>query len=89
MENLFLFFYRKENNQMSTLSNQTESWEEYRKHVLDLAGKRNDEAFMKYISSLTERAWKHVLEENKLTHEQAEKTMWSFYEEDKKNREER
>jgi len=61
-------------------------WENYKQETLDLAKNRNDRAFIQYISSLTEKAWKHVLKENKLTPEQAERKMWSFYQEDNKNR---
>ncbi|MDD3768883.1 MAG: hypothetical protein PHO50_08725 [Aminobacterium colombiense] len=53
---------------------------------MEIAAQRNNSDFEKYIGSLTERAWKHVLSEGKLNPDLAEETMWKFFCEDQKNR---
>lgn len=61
-------------------------WEFFKREAITLAKNRHDEEFTQYISSLTDRAWQHVFQEKSLSPDQAEQKMWSFYQEDKKNR---
>ncbi|MDD2378893.1 MAG: hypothetical protein PHE14_01455 [Aminobacterium colombiense] len=71
---------------MSIDEKKASKWEDFRVRTLEIAAQRNNSDFEKYIGSLTERAWKHVLSEGKLNPDLAEETMWKFFCEDQKNR---
>ncbi|WP_024821897.1 MULTISPECIES: hypothetical protein [Aminobacterium] len=71
---------------MSIDERKAAKWEMFRKETLEIAAKRLNADFDRYIGSLTERAWKHVMSEGVLSPEKAEATMWKFFSEDQKNR---
>ncbi|MDD4364348.1 MAG: hypothetical protein PHF19_01275 [Synergistales bacterium] len=65
---------------------ETVKWQAFREETLDLARKRENDDFMRYASSMTDRAWRHVVDEGVFSPEEAEKRLWGFYQEDLKFR---
>lgn len=59
--------------------------QEFRERVLERARLRKDPQFEKYVCSVTPKAWAHFLERGSLSAEEAEKTFWSFFLEDRRN----
>ncbi|QTX31393.1 hypothetical protein KAR29_08365 [Aminithiophilus ramosus] len=61
-------------------------WKAFRDEVLDRARERGDDGFLRYASSMTDRAWRHVVEEGVFSPSQAEERLRGFYLEDLKFR---
>lgn len=57
-------------------------WKAFRDEALDRARVRGDDGFIRYASSMTDRAWRHVIEEGVFSPAQAEERLWGFYQED-------
>lgn len=66
---------------------QDSQWKAFQKTALDLAAKRGDLEYFRYASSMTDRAWKHVLSEKVYSPHGAEERLWGFYQQDLKFRE--
>ena len=62
----------------------TANWEAFREKTLELSKARDNDKYFKYASSLTERAWQHILSENYFTPEAADKRLWGFFQSDEK-----
>lgn len=70
-----------------TTENRDMKWKAFQNKALDLAAKRGDLEYFRYASSMTDRAWKHVLSENVYSPNSAEERLWGFYQQDIKFRE--
>ena len=69
-----------------TETKKQEDWELFREDVLCQARERGNDDFLRYATSMTDRAWRHVVEEGVFSPLEAEERLWGFYREDLKFR---
>ena len=72
---------------MSIAEEQERLWKAFRKKALDLAAKRGNLDYYRYASSMTDRAWEHIFQEQVYSPHTAEERLWGFYCQDLKFRE--
>lgn len=69
-----------------TTEKEPRDWRTFRDEVLARARTRENNDYLRYASSMTDRAWEHVVEEGVFSPEGAERRLWGFYQEDLKFR---